>query len=147
MTRTIPTTTVFQTMWTAVAALHRTKPARLVPRFLHTALDFHAMADTTLGRIQDSLDVVLDEEDMEVEYSSGVLTIQLPPHGTWVLNKQSPNQQIWWSSPLSGPRRYEWNERYDRWVSTRSEEGDSLGEALAKEIKELYHVDLPLKGL
>ena len=68
MTRTIPTTTVFQTMWTAVAALHRTKPARLVPRFLHTALDFHAMADTTLGRIQDSLDVVLDEEDMEVEY-------------------------------------------------------------------------------
>ena len=134
-------------MWTAVAALHRTKPVRLVPRFLHTALDFHAMADTTLGRIQDSLDVVLDEEDMEVEYSSGVLTIQLPPHGTWVLNKQSPNQQIWWSSPLSGPRRYEWNERYDRWVSTRSEEGDSLGEALAKEIKELYHVDLPLKGL
>ena len=84
---------------------------------------------------------------MEVEYSSGVLTIQLPPHGTWVLNKQSPNQQIWWSSPLSGPRRYEWNERYDRWVSTRSEDGDSLGEALAKEIKELYHVDLPLKGL
>lgn len=131
----------------AAAALCRTKPIRLGQCFLHTPLDFHGMADATLGRIQDSLDVVLDEEDMEVEYSSGVLTIQLPPHGTWVLNKQSPNQQIWWSSPLSGPRRYEWNECNDRWVSTRSEDGDSLGEALAKEIKELYHVDLPLKGL
>ena len=37
----------------------------------------------------------------------GVLNINLGKLGFWVLNKQSPNKQIWWSSPISGPRRYE----------------------------------------
>ena len=37
----------------------------------------------------------------------GVLTINLGTKGCWVINKQTPNRQIWWSSPISGPRRYE----------------------------------------
>ena len=37
---------------------------------------------------------------------AGVLTLNLPPHGTYVINKQPPNQQIWISSPLSGPGRF-----------------------------------------
>lgn len=28
--------------------------------------------------------------------------------GTYVLNKQPPNRQIWISSPMSGPKRYDW---------------------------------------
>lgn len=28
--------------------------------------------------------------------------------GTYVLNKQPPNKQIWLSSPFSGPKRYDW---------------------------------------
>ena len=27
--------------------------------------------------------------------------------GTYVINKQSPNRQIWLSSPVSGPKRYD----------------------------------------
>jgi frataxin len=30
------------------------------------------------------------------------------PQGTWVINKQPPNKQIWLSSPLSGPKRYDY---------------------------------------
>ena len=30
----------------------------------------------------------------------GVLTVALGTHGTYVINKQSPNRQLWWSSPL-----------------------------------------------
>lgn len=30
----------------------------------------------------------------------GVLNLQLGARGTWVLNKQGPNMQIWWSSPI-----------------------------------------------
>lgn len=37
-----------------------------------------------------------------------MLTLQFPPHGTYVLNKQPPNRQIWLSSPISGPKRYDW---------------------------------------
>lgn len=30
----------------------------------------------------------------------GVLNIMMGEHGTWVLNKQTPNRQVWWSSPI-----------------------------------------------
>lgn len=42
------------------------------------------------------------------ESQAGVLTLTFPPHGTYVLNKQPPNKQIWLSSPVSGPKRYDY---------------------------------------
>lgn len=36
------------------------------------------------------------------------MNITLPARGTYVLNKQPPNKQIWLSSPISGPKRYDW---------------------------------------
>lgn len=39
---------------------------------------------------------------------SGVLSLTFPPIGTYVLNKQPPNKQIWLSSPKSGPKRYDY---------------------------------------
>ena len=38
---------------------------------------------------------------------AGVLTIT-HPKGTYVINKQPPNKQIWLSSPVSGPKRFDW---------------------------------------
>lgn len=37
-----------------------------------------------------------------------MLSITFPPNGTYIINKQPPNKQIWLSSPLSGPKRYDW---------------------------------------
>jgi frataxin len=47
-------------------------------------------------------------DDADISYSQGVLNINLGALGVWVINKQTPNRQIWWSSPISGPRRYEY---------------------------------------
>ncbi|CAI5737298.1 unnamed protein product [Hyaloperonospora brassicae] len=71
---------------------------------------FVELADETLHDIQswlDGIEEMLDESD--VMFSQGVLKIDLGEHGTWVLNRQVPNRQIWWSSPISGPRRYEYD--------------------------------------
>lgn len=38
----------------------------------------------------------------------GVLNIVVSDRGTWVINKQSPNQQIWWSSPIRYPFVFFW---------------------------------------
>lgn len=38
---------------------------------------------------------------------AGVLKINFPD-GTYVINKQPPNKQIWLSSPKSGPKRYDY---------------------------------------
>lgn len=45
---------------------------------------------------------------------AGVLNITIPAIGTYVLNKQPPNRQIWLSSPISGPKRYDWVLEGDR---------------------------------
>jgi len=36
---------------------------------------------------------------VDITYSQGVLNIKLGDAGTWVINKQTPNRQLWWSSP------------------------------------------------
>jgi len=67
-----------------------------------------------------SLEELLDEigqAKYDVEYSSGVLTLKLADHGTYVINKQPPNKQIWLSSPTSGPKRYDWKE--NKWIYSR----------------------------
>ena len=37
---------------------------------------------------------------LTVAMQQGVLTVKLGSHGTYVYNKQTPNRQIWLSSPL-----------------------------------------------
>ena len=110
-------------------------------RSFQTEADFHTVADATLEAIQDALDEVLDTHDdmeYEVTLASGVLTLKLPPHGTWVLNKQTPNRQLWWSSPLSGPQRYEYDD--GAWFATQ--DGLSLGPKLVQEMRRV-HPSLP----
>ena len=74
---------------------------------------------------------------------AGVLNITYPPNGTYVLNKQPPNKQIWLSSPSSGPKRFDWtvqgegmNEKegsgVGEWIYLR--DGSSLEEILRKEL-------------
>lgn len=36
------------------------------------------------------------------------MTISHSSKGEYVINKQPPNKQIWLSSPVSGPKRYDW---------------------------------------
>jgi len=36
------------------------------------------------------------------------LNVDMGDKGTYVLNKQPPNKQIWLSSPSSGPKRFDW---------------------------------------
>lgn len=67
-------------------------------RNLETEAAFHPVANETLETIQDSVDGLLDSQtaiDYEVSLAAGVLTIKMFPHGTWVINKQTPNLQLW----------------------------------------------------
>jgi len=63
----------------------------------------------------------------------GVLTLQLGAKGTYVLNKQTPNRQIWWSSPVSGPKRFYWHKEAAEWRNTR-DDAEMLG-TLRSELK------------
>lgn len=75
-------------------------------------------------------------DDFDADLSQGVLTINLGSHGTYVLNTQTPNRQIWLSSPLSGPWRYAWHPTRVEWVSSR--DGHSLARRLAEEFSDAF---------
>merc|ERR1711915_671771 len=57
-----------------------------------------------------------EASNFDVVLSQGVLTVNCESHGTFVLNKQSPNRQIWLSSPFSGPKRYDWDFENSVWM-------------------------------
>jgi frataxin len=80
---------------------------------------------------------------IRVYLQAGVLTLSFPPNGTYVINKQPPNKQIWLSSPKTGPKRFDYvmlSEGQDAkegtgradWVYLR--DGSTLTELLQAEI-------------
>ncbi|KAG2422685.1 hypothetical protein HXX76_015849 [Chlamydomonas incerta] len=76
-----------------------------------TENDYHHVADATMEVMAEKLEAYVEESDVDggdVEYSQGVLTVKLGPKGTFVVNKQTPNRQIWLSSPVSGPFRFDY---------------------------------------
>ncbi|ORZ34736.1 hypothetical protein BCR44DRAFT_102512, partial [Catenaria anguillulae PL171] len=104
--------------------------------------DYHRHADATLERLLEALETLGDEIELagyDVTYTSGVLNVKLGVHGTYVLNKQPPNKQVWMSSPVSGPRRFDWCEVRKVWVDSRQDAkvADELVEVLVKELDEL----------
>lgn len=80
----------------------------------------------------------LDEEDQipceNIEFSMGVLSFSLG-NRKYVLNLQRPNRQIWLSSPISGPQRYEFNNEIKKWVNVR-DVSIVLDKVIEKEINE-----------
>lgn len=106
--------------------------------------EFHAVADEELEEIHDAVEEALEEgfeEDFDCNMAQGVLNIVVSDRGTWVINKQSPNQQIWWSSPISGPMRFEYDSGKERWVNTRDGK-TALRSILSAEMKEKCSVSL-----
>ncbi len=105
-----------------------------------SSVEFERQSEHTLEYLSTAFEDLSDNidfgSDFDVTYSDGVLTIAFgPEHGTYVLNKQSPNKQVWLSSPKSGPKRYDFNEATKSWVY-RHDQSD-LFELLSKEISEV----------
>ncbi|RDA84235.1 hypothetical protein CP532_0127 [Ophiocordyceps camponoti-leonardi (nom. inval.)] len=70
---------------------------------------YHELADAYLDAVLAKFEQLQDSrEDIDVEFSAGVMTITVANRGTYVINKQPPNHQIWLSSPISGPKRFDW---------------------------------------
>lgn len=99
--------------------------------------DFNSVSEGSLNFLLEKLE--LKENSLpatfDAEYSQGVLTLKFDPKTVYVLNKQPPTEQIWLSSPFSGPRRFEWNSADETWRDVRNYEIE-LNEFLRKEFKE-----------
>ncbi|XP_070819674.1 frataxin, mitochondrial isoform X1 [Chaetodon trifascialis] len=109
---------------------------------------YEKLVDETLDALADYFEDLTDEAftgpDYDVVFASGVLTVKVGgDHGTYVINKQTPNKQIWLSSPTSGPKRYDWTG--ERWVYTH--DGISLHQLLSKEFSIIFNKNIDLFDL
>ncbi|KAF4552783.1 Frataxin-like domain containing protein [Elsinoe fawcettii] len=88
--------------------------------------EYATLSEQFMEQIVSKVEEVQEErEDVDVEYSAGVLSVTFPPAGTYVINKQPPNKQIWLSSPISGPKRFDWVVAGE---GMESKEGSGVGE-------------------
>lgn len=106
--------------------------------------EYHQIADVYLEGLGDDLEL-LGESNPKVEYelATGFLTLNLPPNGVYVINKQAPNKQIWLSSPISGPKRYDLIG--GKWITLR--DGSSLTKLLEKEISDALQTEYKFESV
>nr|XP_056706374.1 frataxin, mitochondrial-like [Euleptes europaea] len=95
----------------------KTKSVQLIRLSVGMLIDKSSLDETTYEKlVEETLESLVDffkdladkhfiPEDYDVPFGTGVLTVKLGGNmGTYVINKQTPNKQIWLSSPTSGPK-------------------------------------------
>ncbi|XP_050296239.1 frataxin homolog, mitochondrial [Anthonomus grandis grandis] len=100
---------------------------------------FEKVCEETLNSLADYFEELVETESQfenaDVMYGAGVLTVDLGKHGTYVINRQSPNRQIWLSSPTSGPKRFDFSTKENCWIYKH--DGQHLHEILKKELENI----------
>jgi CyaY protein len=91
-----------------------------------TESEFHGAVDAVLARIESSLEA---EEDLDVDLESGILTVTCEDGSRVIVNRQTPNREIWVAA-RSGGFHFRWKD--GAWRDTRS--GDELFASLARVI-------------
>jgi iron-sulfur cluster assembly protein CyaY len=89
-----------------------------------TESEFHRAVDAVLARIESSVE---GEEDLDVDLESGILTITCPDASRVIVNRQTPNREIWVAARSGG---FHFASREGLWRDTRS--GDELFASLAR---------------
>lgn len=104
-----------------------------------TPLRYDVISENVLTKLYDAIDL-LSEKDLgtfDCEYSGGVLTFSSGSN-IFVLNKQPSLFQIWLSSPISGPWRF--NFIKDDWISKHK--NTELHSLLSKELSEILNKEI-----
>jgi CyaY protein len=79
-----------------------------------TESDFHRAVEAILARIESSLE---DEDSLDVQVEGGVLTIECEDATRVIVNRQTPNREIWVAARSGG---FHFVLREGLWRDTRS---------------------------
>lgn len=76
---------------------------------------FVTLVEASLNRLVAMVEAMDGDEILEVEQTGGMVAISLPSGKQFVINRQIPARQIWFSSPLSGGLRFDYHETEQAW--------------------------------
>ncbi|KAI6659365.1 Frataxin [Oopsacas minuta] len=108
-------------------------------------VQFEQISENTLQSLTEYFDslpsLVQCSKQYDVNFADGVLTIIVNDDiGTYVINKQTPNRQIWLSSPISGPKRFDLVNT--RWIYLH--DNSCLHDLLQREFSDIFKIQLVL---
>ena len=89
--------------------------------------EFHRAVDAILARIESSLEAA---DDLDVSLESGILNVECPDASRVIVNRQTPNREIWVAARSGG---FHFRFEDGAWRDTRS--GDELFASLARVIE------------
>ena len=101
-----------------------------------TESEFHRAVDAVLARLESAAE---REEDLDVDLESGILTITCPDASRIIVNRQTPNREIWVAARSGG---FHFRFADGRWSDSRS--GDDLFATVARVVAAQSGVKLEL---
>eukprot|EP01129_Flabellula_baltica_P011968 TRINITY_DN5335_c0_g1_i1.p1 TRINITY_DN5335_c0_g1~~TRINITY_DN5335_c0_g1_i1.p1 ORF type:complete len:181 (-),score=30.44 TRINITY_DN5335_c0_g1_i1:4-546(-) len=116
--------------------------------FENDQVTYHSVADQDIMDWNDKIDLLLEESGEEIynlNEHDGIMEFSVGSSGVFVINKQPHNRQIWYSSPISGPSRYNYDLNRKKWRCTRS--GEYLDEVMSKELSSLLKTEIDLEKI
>ena len=99
-----------------------------------TETQFHRAVDAVLARIEAAVEA---SDELDVELEGGVLTIECPDASRIIVNRQTPNREIWVAA-RSGGFHFTWRE--GEWRDTRG--GDELFATLSRLVEKQAGVNV-----
>lgn len=80
------------------------------------ASQFKQLADQTIENLGDSIEDADKDYKLEIDLLDGILNIELPDGGQYVINRHDASMQIWLSSPISGASHFSYKD--GSWISS-----------------------------
>lgn len=97
-------------------------------------MNFHQLCEEFLQNLADEIEAKDCDSMLDVEYQDGILEIKIiASKKTFVINRNSGNQKIWYSSPFSGADYFAFDEKTSSWLN---EKGVELATKLSGELLE-----------
>ena len=82
-----------------------------------TESDFHTRVDAVLATIESAIDAYDGDADIDSELTAGILTLTLDDRSKIIINRQTPNREIWVAAKSGG---YHFRLQPAGWQDTRS---------------------------
>jgi CyaY protein len=96
------------------------------------AAEFAKRSDACLSRVARWLET-LDPDEVDYSTGDGVVTIEFPDGGKFILSRQAATSQIWLAAGASG-RHYDYDASSDRWRDDK--DGHDLYARLAEVVSD-----------
>lgn len=96
---------------------------------------FLNLCENRLTNLTQQIELLDKDSKLDVEYSDGILRITIEAtNQTYIINKHSATQKIWYSSPFSGADYFSFDMNSANWLSAKGEE---LSQKLLLELKNI----------